>query len=193
MPYPHTHIIFFVFCICAVAVYATVRSFLHGELSLRDLKQILLLLLVGSLSALLPDVPRALNFLEPGAFKYSMIGPIQTHSFLFGSSAILLGTLIGYVVYREFGKAIYLGLFAEAASLSHLWLDDATDGYCVYLYPAYGRISIFSMMDPNFQENGLLMFLIKSFISVFFISLIVMMAIFALSRLGFEFRYRSEK
>jgi membrane-bound metal-dependent hydrolase YbcI (DUF457 family) len=193
MPYPVVHILFFVFCICAVAVNATIRSFLHSELSSRDLKQILFLLLVGSLSSLLPDLPRALNFFVNGAFKYAMIGPIQTHSFLFSFSAIVLGTLIGYFVYLEFRKAVYLGLFAEAAFLSHLLLDDATDGYCVYLYPLYGRISIFSLMDASIPEDGLFMYLINSFIPVFFIAFIIMMALFALNEFGFAFIYRSKK
>jgi membrane-bound metal-dependent hydrolase YbcI (DUF457 family) len=123
-----------------------------------------------------------------------VIGSVPTHSFLFGSSAILLGTFTGYIVYRKFDRAVYLGLYAEAAFLSHLLLDDATEKGLNYLYPVYnGRISIFSLMDASFKENGLFMYLIKSFVSVCFISLIIMMALFALNRLGFEFKYRSEK
>lgn len=194
MPYPVVHVLFFVFCISAVAVYATVRSFLNRELSLRDSIPILLLLLVGSLFALFPDVPAVSSFLVNGNLKHVVIGSVPTHSFLFGSSAILLGTLTGYIAYREFGRAIYLGLYAEAAFLSHLLLDDTSEGGLNYLYPIYnGRISIFSLMDAGFKENGLIMYLIKSFVSVFFISLIIMMALFALNRLGFEFGYRSEK
>ena len=98
------------------------------------------------------------------------------------------------VVYRKFGKAIYLGLFAEAAFLSHLLLDDISEGGCEYLYPLYDKnISVFSMMDVSFQETGLFHYLIKSFVSVFFICSIIMMALFALNQFGFEFKYKSEK
>lgn len=194
MPYPVVHVLFFVFCISAIAVYATVVSFLHRELSLRDSIPILLLLFVGSLFALFPDIPAVFNFLLNGNLRHCMIGSVPTHSFLFGSSAILLGTLTGYIAYREFGRAISLGLYAEAAFLSHLLLDDISEGGLYYLYPIYNRsIGIFSLMDAGFQENGLFMYLTKSFVSVFFISLIIMMALFALNRLGFEFRYRPEK
>jgi hypothetical protein len=184
MPYPVVHVLFFVFCISAAVVYAAVKSFLHRELSLRDSIPILSLLLVGSLFALFPDIPAVSSFLINGNLKHAVIGSVPTHSFLFGSSAILLGTLIGYIAYREFGRAIYLGLYSEAAFLSHLLLDDATERGVYYFYPIYkGRISIFSLMDAGFMENGLFMFLTKSFVSIFFISLIIMMALFALNRL----------
>jgi hypothetical protein len=192
MPYPVVHVLFFVFCISAVAVYATVGSILSRGLSLRNSISILLLLLVGSLFALFPDIPAVSNFLLNGNLKHAVIGSVPTHSFLFSSSAILLGTLTGYIAYRKFDRAIYLGLYAEAAFLSHLLLDDATERGLIYLYPIYNRkISVFSLMDAGFTENGLFMYLIKSFVSVFFISLIIMMALFALNRLGFEFKYRS--
>ena len=48
-------------------------------------------------------------------------------------------------------------------------------------------------MDVGFQENGLFHYLIKSFVSVFFICFVIMMALFALNQLGFEFKYKSEK
>lgn len=194
MPYPVVHVLFFVFCICAVAVYTAIRSLLYRELSLKDSIKIALLLLTGSFFALFPDIPAAFNFIINGNLEHCYIGSVPTHSFLFGSFAILLGTIIGYVAYREFYKAIYMGIFAEAAFLSHLLLDDFSEGGFNYLYPIYnGRISIFSLMDAGFKGNGLFMYLTKSFISVFFISLIIMMALFALNKLGFEFRYKSEK
>lgn len=194
MPYPVAHVLFFVFCISAVAVYATVRSIFHRELSFKDLPQLLLLLFVGSLSTLFPDITAVYNLLVNGNLEHCWIGSVPTHSFLFGFSAILFGTLVGYFAYRKFDKAIYLGLFAESAFLTHLLLDDVGEGGCNYLYPVYdGRISIFSLIDAGFQENGLILYLIKSFVSVFFVCFVIMMALFALNQLGFEFKYRPEK
>lgn len=192
MPYPVVHVLFFVFFICAAAVYTATRSFYCRELSLKDLRNIVLLLLTGSFFALLPDIPAVFNFIIDGNLEHCYIGSVPTHSFLFSSSAILLGTITGYIAYRKFGRALFLGIFAEAAFLSHLLLDDFSEGGFNYLYPIYnGRVSIFSLMDAGFKENGLFIYLTKSFISVFFISLIIMMALFALNELGFEFRYKT--
>ena len=78
--------------------------------------------------------------------------------------------------------------------LSHLMLDDISEGGCEYLYPLYEKnISVFSMMDVSFQETGLFHYLITSFVSVFFICSIIMMALFVLNQIGFELRYKSEK
>ena len=194
MPYPVVHVLFFVFCISAAAVYATVRSIFRRELSLRDSMRILFLLLMGSLCALLPDIMAVYNLLVNGTLEHVRIGLIPTHSFLFSSSAILFGTLTGYIVYGNFGKAVCVGLFGEAAFLSHLLLDDIGEGGCAYFYPTYNRrFSIFSMMDVSFQGTGFFHYLIKSFLPVFFFCFIIMMALFALNKLGFEFKYRSEK
>jgi hypothetical protein len=194
MPYPVVHVLFFVFCICAAAVYSVVRSFFLRELSSKDSIRIILLLLFGSIFALFPDIPAVFNFLVNGNLEHCYIGSVPTHSFIFGSLAVLLGTITGYLAYREFDKAIYLGIFAGAAFLSHLLLDDFSEGGFNYLYPIYdGRISIFSLMDAGFKGNGLIMYLTKSFVSVFFVSFIIMMALFALNKLGFEFRYKSGK
>ncbi|WP_440956438.1 metal-dependent hydrolase [Methanosarcina sp. Mfa9] len=194
MPYPVAHVLFFVFCICAVAVYVTVGELFRKELSLRGIKQILLLLFVGGLCSLFPDSIVVYNFLINGTLEHCWIGPIPTHSLLFSFSAILSGAFIGYVVYRNFGKAVYMSLFAEAAFLSHLLLDDIDEGGVVYFYPIYNQpISVFSYMGVGFLEVNLVHYLIASFVSVFFIYTIIMMALFALNRFGFEFRFRSEK
>lgn len=194
MPYPVAHVLFFIFCVSAVAVYAAVRSISHRELSSRDLLNLSLLLFVGSLCTLFPDIMIVYNLPVKGTLEHCWAGPVATHSILFSFTAILFGTLVGYVAYREFGKAIYLGLFGEAAFLTHLLLDDIGEGGCEYLYPIYnGKVSVFSLMDVGFQENGLFHYVIASFASVFFICFVIMMALFALDHLGFEFRYRPEK
>ena len=134
------------------------------------------------------------NLLINGTFEHCRIGSIPTHSFIFSPTAIIFGTFAGYIAYRKLDGAIYLGLFAEAAFLIHLLLDDAGEGGCEYLYPLYnGKISVFSLMDVSFQSTGLVMYLMKSFISVFFICFVIMMALFALNQLGFEFKYKSKK
>jgi len=194
MPYPVVHILFFILCVSAPAVYAIIRSILRRELSLRNSIQILLLLSIGSLSALLPDIPAVYNLILNGNSGHCWIGPVPTHSFLFSFSAFLYGTLAGLIAYGKFNKAIYLGIFAEVAFISHLLLDDAHEGSCTYLYPIYNKsISIFSLMNVGFYENSLFYYLMKSFVSVFFIFFILMMALFALNQLGFEFKYKSEK
>jgi len=194
MPYPVAHVLFFVFCICTVAVYVTARELFRKELSFRGSKQILLLLFVGGLCSLFPDSIVVYNFLVKGTMEHCWIGPIPTHSLLFSFSAILFGTFVGYAAYRRFGMAAYMGLFAEAAFLSHLLLDDIDEGGMLYLYPIYNKpISVFSYMSVGFMEVDLFHYLIASFVSVFFVCGVFMMALFALNRFGFEFRYRLEK
>jgi hypothetical protein len=102
--------------------------------------------------------------------------------------------LVGYAAYREFNKAVYMAIFAGSAFLTHLLLDDIAEGGCTYLYPLYNKpISVFSIMDTGFAEAGLFKYLIVSFLSVFCVFIVILMALFALSRFGFEFSYKAEK
>jgi len=134
------------------------------------------------------------SLLVNGNMEHCWAGPIPTHSLLFSLPAVLLGIVTGYVIYREPRKAIHLGLFAEAAFASHLLLDDISEGGCEYLYPLYEKdISVFSMLDVSFMRTGLLDYLMTSFVSVFLIFSVIMMALFALSEYGFELKYRAEK
>lgn len=194
MPYPVAHVMFFVFCICAIAVYTTLVALLRKDISSKNIVQILLLLLVGGFFAEFPDIPALYNILVNGTMEHSQIGPIPTHSLLFSSSAILFGTFIGYMIYREFGKAVYVGIFAEAASLSHLLLDDLSRGAIYYLYPMSNRpISVFAYMDVGIARVNFIHYLLASYVLVFFLFVVIMMVLFALNHLGFEFRYRPEK
>ncbi len=191
MPYPVVHILFFVFCINAIAVYDAIRSIFHKKISFWGSIRLLLLLLVGSLCALFPDIPIVYNFLVNGTMEHDWIGMVPTHSLLFSFPAILFGTLVGYVAYREMGKALYLGLFGEAAFISHLLLDDACGAGCVYFYPIYNiTISTFSMMTINFLETGLLHYLIISFISISLVCFVIMISMFSFNQFGFESKYR---
>ncbi|MCD4821179.1 MAG: metal-dependent hydrolase [Methanococcoides sp.] len=194
MPYPVAHVMFFVFCICAIAVYTTLVALLRKDISSRNIMHILLLLFVGAFFALYPDITAVYNILVNGTVEHCQIGFIPTHSLLFSSSAILFGTIIGYVAYREFGKAVYMGLFAEAASLSHLLLDDLDGADIQYFYPIYNRtISVFSYMDNGLTRADLIPYLLTSYAYIILIFTVMMLALFALNHLGFEFGYKSKK
>ena len=194
MPYPVVHVLFFVFCISAVAVFAAARSFFRGELSLKGSTNLIFLLFVGSICSLFPDIMIIHSLLVNGTMEHCWAGPIPTHSLLFSLLAVLFGTVAGYAKYWEPGRAMYLGLFAETAFASHLLLDDISEGGCEYLYPLYEKkISVFSMMDVGFRGTGIFDYLMASFVSVFFVCSIIMMALFALSKYGFELSYKAEK
>jgi hypothetical protein len=194
MPYPVVHVLFFVFCIGAGAVYATTRSFFRGELSRKSSMHLLLLLFVSSICSLFPDIVIVHSLLVKGTMEHCWIGPIPTHSIIFSIPAVLFGIIAGYALYRKLDKAMYLGILAEAAFASHLLLDDISESGCEYLYPLYEKkISVFSMMDVSFRGTGLFNYLTTSFISVFFIFLVIIMALFALSKYGLELKYRTEK
>lgn len=195
MPYPVVHVLFFLFCVGAVAVYALVGPFSRRELHFKDIRKLLLLAFVGSLSTLLPDIMAVYNIFVNGNLDHCSIGSIMTHSLLFSISATFFGTFAGYAVYREFSKAAYMAIFAGSAFLTHLLLDDIAEGGCAYLYPLYnGRISVFSIMDTGFVEaGGLFNYLTISIVSVFCVFVVILMALFSLNKIGFEFSYRAEK
>lgn len=195
MPYPVVHVLFFLFCVGTVAVYALIGPLYRRELSFRDARKLLLLVFVGSLSTLLSDIMAVYNIFVNGNLDHCSIGSIMTHSLLFSFSAILFGTFAGYTAYREFSKAAYVAIFAGSAFLTHLLLDDIAEGGCAYLYPLYnGRISVFSIMDTGFTDaGGLFQYLIISVVSVFCVFIVILMALFTLNKFGFEFRYRAEK
>ncbi|WP_410507545.1 metal-dependent hydrolase [Methanosarcina hadiensis] len=195
MPYPVAHVLFFLFCVGAVAIYALAGPFFRRELSFKDARKLLLLVFVGSLSTLLPDIMAVYNIFVNGNLDHCSIGSIMTHSLLFGFSAVLFGTFAGYAAYRESSKAASMAIFAGSAFLTHLLLDDIAEGGCAYLYPLYnGRISLFSIMDTGFAEaGGLLNYLAVSIVSVFCVFIVIMMALFALNKFGFEFGYGAEK
>ncbi len=181
MPYPVVHFMFFVLCINAVAVYATFGSLFRKEMTYRSAMPILLLLFIGGLCSLFPDIIIVHSFLVNGTMEHCMIGSVPTHSLLFSSSALLFGTVAGYAVYRTFDKAKYVGLFGEAAFISHLLLDEIFEpqGF-PYLYPIYsGPIKLTSLMDINIM-NGIFDYLLVSFSVVLSICFVIMMALFAI-------------
>ncbi|MEL4306140.1 metal-dependent hydrolase [Methanococcoides sp. LMO-2] len=194
MPYPIAHVMFFVFCICAVAVYTTVAGLLRRTITTEQTPRLLLLLLIGSFFALYPDITAPYNYLVHGTLEHTTVGLVPTHSLLFSFSALLFGVLIGYAIYREFARALYVGLFAESASLSHLLLDDLAGARIYYFYPISDiAFSVFSRVDVELACMNRIYYMLSSYVVVLFISFVIMLALFSLSHLGFEFRYRSEK
>ncbi len=194
MPYPIAHVMFFVLCISTVMVYATLVALLRKKLSYKKSIRILILLFVGSFSALLPDMMAVYSILVNGTVEHCHIGSIATHSLLFSFSAILFGTVVGYTVYRKLNKAAYMGIFAESAFLSHLLLDDLARYEMDYFYPIYNKpISIFSYVDVEFARVNFLHYLLACYVAIFSLFIVIMMALFALNHLGFEFTYDPEK
>lgn len=195
MPYPVVHVLFFLFCVGAVAMFALTGPLSRKELSFKDTRKLLVLVFVGSICTLLPDIPAVYNMMVNSTLDHSFIGSIPTHSFLFSFTAILFGMFVGYITYGELSKSVYMSIFAGSAFLTHLLLDDIAEGGCPYLYPLYDRyISVFLIMDTGFAEAGSLYhYLIISFVSVFCVFIVILMALFAMNRFGLEFSYRAEK
>lgn len=195
MPYPVAHVLFFLFCVGAVAVYAITKALSRRELSFKNSTELLLIIYVGGICTLFPDLPAVYNLFTNGTLDHCSVGPVPTHSILFSSTAVLFGTVVEYALYRKVDKAVYMAIFAESAFLTHLLLDDIAEGGCPYLYPLYdGNISVFSIMDTGFADaGGLFHYLAVSIVSVFCVFIVIMMALFALNKFGFEFGYRAEE
>jgi len=193
MPYPIAHTMFFVLCISAVMIYTILGPLFRKELSRKNYMHILLLLFAGTGGALLPDIMAAYGILTGGSIQHCTIGPVSTHSLLFGSSAILFGMSVGYIGYRNYNKAAYMGIFSGAAFLSHLLLDDLARYEMDYLYPIYGPFSIFSYLDAEVARTDFISYLMASYVFVLSIFFVIMITLFALNHLGFEFRYKSDK
>ncbi|KXS42823.1 MAG: hypothetical protein AWU59_1447 [Methanolobus sp. T82-4] len=190
MPYPAVHLMFFIFCISLVGVFAIVSSGFRREVGLKDLKHFLLLFFVGGIGSLFPDVPAVWNYILYGTLDHTMIGSVPTHSLFFGLVAFLLAFAAGILIYSNLSKASSIGIFAEAAFLSHLLLDDIADGGLTYLYPVYNEpLSIFVFMNVNLAPVDFFYYNFACFLSVFFIFCVMFMALLALKDLGFGFRY----
>ncbi|MEZ5336030.1 MAG: metal-dependent hydrolase [Methanolobus sp.] len=190
MPYPAFHLSFFIFCISLVGLFAIAGSGFRREISFKDVKHLSLLFAVGSVGSVFPDVPAVWNFILHGTMQHTRIGSFPTHSLLFSFVAFAIAFLLGYIIYRDNSRAISLGIFAEAACLSHLLLDDIAEGGLSYLYPVYNKpMSIFAFMDVSMSDVNFFYYNFACFVSVFFIFCVMFMALFALKDLGFGFRY----
>ena len=173
-----------------MGVFAVLTSSFRRGISLRDTRYLGMLFIAGSVGSLFQDVPAVWNYFLHGNLKHTMIGPVPTHSLFFEIVAFALAVLFGYLIYRNISKATSINIFAEAAFLSHLLLDDVADGGLTYLYPVYNEpLSIFVFMNVNLSDVSFFYYKFACFVSVFFIFCVMLMALLALKELGFGFRY----
>jgi len=190
MPYPVVHLMFFVFCLSSSALYGFVNTARSEGVQWTDWWHLVLLLMLGGFFSLLPDIPAVWNYLMYGTIEHTMAGPVPTHSLLFSSLAFFGAALIGQLLYRHRGKAVALGIFGWAASLSHLLLDDVADGAITYFYPFDNRsMSLFSYVNVDLAEVNFMYYNLAGIIIVLFVSCIMLMTIWSLNYLGFGFRY----
>ena len=194
MPYPAVHLGFFIFCISLVAVLSIASSGSKGEMSFKDVKHLGTLFVLGSIGSVFPDVPAVWNYILYDSMQHTMIGTVPTHSLFFGFVAFLLVTFMGYLLSRDVHKTVSIGIFFEAALLSHLLLDDIAKGGLTYLYPVYNEpLSLFYFMDVSIAHADFFQYNFACFVSVFFIFCVMLMALVALKDLGFGFRYEPVK
>lgn len=194
MPYPVVHLMFFLFCLSSSALYGFVNTARSEGVHWTDWWHLILLLMLGGFFSLLPDIPAVWNYLLYGTLSHTMAGPVPTHSLMFCSLAFFSAALLGQLLYRHGGKAMALGVFAWAASLSHLLLDDVAGGAITYFYPLDNRVmNLFSYVDVDLAEVNFMYYNLAGMITVLFISSVLLMTIWSLNYLGFGFRYRPLK
>ncbi len=191
MPYPLGHLTFFVLLLFPVALYGFAKAFRQGKVQRSDWWYFLALLAIGSFFSLFPDISAVINLILYGARgDHCTIGSFPTHSLLFSSIAFVGGVIPGMVMYRQRNKALAVGVFAAAASLFHLILDDIDDGIITYLYPLYSEpFSLFPLLSGGPSEMGILYYGFMVIVGAFSIVLVLLMAFLSLRYLGFGFRY----
>ncbi|WP_214044942.1 hypothetical protein [Methanomethylovorans sp.] len=191
MPYPAGHITFFILLLFPVALYGFIQAFRKGKVQRSDWFYLLILFAIGSFFSLFPDISAVINLLLYGARgDHCTIGSLPTHSLLFASIAFVGGVIPGMVMYRQWNKALAVGVFAEAASLFHLILDDLDKGIISYLYPLYSKpFSLFPFLNMVPSEMGILYYAFTVIIGALSFILVVLMSILSLRYLGFGFRY----
>jgi len=191
MPYPVGHLTFFLLLLFPVALYGFAKAFRQGKVQRSDWWYLVILFAIGSFFSLFPDISAVINLLLYGARgDHCTIGSFPTHSLLFASIAFVGGVIPGMVMYRQWNKALAVGVFAVAASLFHLILDDIDGGIISYLYPVYSEpFSLFPLLSVGPSEMGLLYYGFMTIVGVLSIVLVVLMAFLSLRYLGFGFRY----
>ncbi|WP_298684535.1 metal-dependent hydrolase [uncultured Methanomethylovorans sp.] len=191
MPYPLGHLTFFVLLLFPVALYGFAKAFRQGKVQRSDWWYFLALLAIGSFFSLFPDISAVINLILYGARgDHCTIGSFPTHSLLFSSIAFVGGVIPGMMMYRQRNKALAVGVFAAAASLFHLILDDIDDGIITYLYPLYSEpFSLFPLLSGGPSEMGILYYGFMVIVGAFSIVLVLLMAFLSLRYLGFGFRY----
>ena len=190
MPYPVVHMMFFVLCISLPGLFSFAQTALSSGVYRRDWWNLLLLLSIGAFFSLLPDIPAVWNYFLFGNLDHGMAGPVPTHSLVFGIVAFCSAFVLGLLAYRQRDRALALGMYAEAAFLSHLLLDDIAEGGLSYLYPFYDKpMSMFSYVNVKYSGIDFQGYNTAGIVSVFFIFCVLLMALMALNYLGFGFKY----
>ncbi|MDP2217941.1 MAG: metal-dependent hydrolase [Methanolobus sp.] len=139
MPYPIGHVLFFMFCVFLAGVLVAALRPLNVRERLGGAGYLVLLMMAGGLGSLFPDVPALWNYFLHGNLKHVTVGPVPTHSLFFGMFFFLIALMAGYIICREWTKALSVGLFAAVGFISHLMLDDLAGGSIYYLYPFYSE------------------------------------------------------
>lgn len=193
MPYPHIHIIFFLSIFAGVLIYIAIQANLRKELCKKDNLNLLFIIAISSFCALLPDIPFIYNFILYESSAHLTLGPVYTHSIFFGLSALAFAYIAGYIYYKNSKKIASLAILGLAAFLSHLLADDMSYGHVQYLYPIYNKpISLFSNANVSIARTDLAIYNLSWLIIVLFFLTIMLLSLFALNNLGFEFKYRSK-
>lgn len=147
MPEPITHLLFYTFVFSSVLIYALVLSIADLRRLERKHINVFLVLAIGGLCSLLPDIDAVYNLVLIGKITHGNM-LMMTHNLPASFVAFLIAGLAGYGVYTDIDKAIYVGIFGNCAFIAHLLLDDAvreTGNY--YLYPLYDDpISMFTSL-----------------------------------------------
>lgn len=191
MPYPAGHLIFFVLLLFPVAIYGFAKAFRKGKIQRSDWWYFLVLFATGSFFSLFPDISAVFNMILYGSRgDHCSIGSVPTHSFVFAGIAFIGGIIPGMVLYRQWNKALAVGVFALASSFLHLILDDMDKGVITYLYPLYNEpFSLYPFMTSTLSQTGILYYTITSIFGVLLFVLVVMMSFLSLRYLGFGLRY----
>ena len=144
MPYPPTHLLFYGFMVLVAGTFLLSAYSFEGRSRIGNRNFMIVLLIAGAVGSLLPDVPAVWNLILHGNLRHNMVGPIPSHSLIFGMviSGFMLG--LSYLVYRNFQRALSLAMIIAVTFVFHLVLDDLEGGSIAYLFPFYEEpVSIF--------------------------------------------------
>ncbi|KXS42822.1 MAG: hypothetical protein AWU59_1446 [Methanolobus sp. T82-4] len=144
MPYPPTHLLFYGFMVLVAGSFLLSAYSFEGKPRISNRNFMIVVLIAGAVGSLLPDVPAVWNLILHGNLRHNMVGPMPSHSIIFGViiSGFVLG--LGYLVYRNFLRAFSLAMIIAVTFVFHLVLDDLEGGNIAYLFPFYeGPVSIF--------------------------------------------------
>lgn len=144
MPYPPTHLLFYGFMVLVAGTFLLSAYSFEGKPRISNRNFMIVVLIAGAVGSLLPDVPAVWNLILHGNLRHNMVGPLPSHSIIFGM--LISGFMLGfsYLVYRNFRQAFSLAMIIAVTFVFHLILDDLEGGSIAYLFPLYeDPVSIF--------------------------------------------------